>query len=126
MIPSKHSIPQDLYSPCLNSTNSARNMFTPTMFTRRRRSHPAGKPPGPRAVYYIKCNMFIFSLFIFIILFIFIFVFFVFLCIIILVFIVIYFSFICCCCSFMFCHGLLFYMFYIDFFEPILFKITHE
>ena len=36
-IPSKHSTPQDLYSPCLNSTNHARTMFTPTMFSRRRR-----------------------------------------------------------------------------------------
>ena len=35
IIPSKHSIPQDLYSPYLNLTNSARTMFTPTMFTRR-------------------------------------------------------------------------------------------
>ena len=35
MIPSNHSIPQDLYSPCLNLTNYARTMFTPTMFSRR-------------------------------------------------------------------------------------------
>ena len=35
-MPSRHSIPQDLYSPCLNLTNSARSMFTPTMFLRRR------------------------------------------------------------------------------------------
>ena len=36
MIPSKHSIPQDLYSPCLNLTDSAWTRFTPTMFTRGR------------------------------------------------------------------------------------------
>ena len=36
IIPSKQSIPQDLYSPCLNLTDSARTMFTPTMFSRRR------------------------------------------------------------------------------------------
>ena len=36
IIPSKHSIPQDLCSPCLNLTDSARSMFTPTMFSRRR------------------------------------------------------------------------------------------
>ena len=35
IIPSKHSAPQDLYSPCLNVSNSARTMFTPTMFSRR-------------------------------------------------------------------------------------------
>ena len=31
-MPSRHSIPQDLYSPCLNLANYARSMFTPTMF----------------------------------------------------------------------------------------------
>ena len=36
IIPWNHSIPQDLYSPCLSLTNSARTMFTPTMFSRRR------------------------------------------------------------------------------------------
>ena len=36
IIPSKHSILQEWYSPCLNSTNYARTMFTPTMFSRRR------------------------------------------------------------------------------------------
>ena len=35
IIPSNHSIPQDLYSPCLNLTNYARTMLTPTMFTCR-------------------------------------------------------------------------------------------
>ena len=33
---SKHYIPQDLYNPCLILMNSARTMFTPTMFSRRR------------------------------------------------------------------------------------------
>ena len=50
MIPSKHSIPQDLHSPCLNLTNHARTMFTPTMFSRGRGS--AGTPcagPSPLA-----------------------------------------------------------------------------
>ena len=37
IIPSRHSMPQDLYSPCLNLANYARTMFTPTMFTLRRR-----------------------------------------------------------------------------------------
>ena len=37
IIPSNHSMPQDLHSPCLNWTNSARTMFTPTMFPRRRK-----------------------------------------------------------------------------------------
>ena len=32
-----HSIPQDSYSPCLHSTNFARAMFTPTVFSRRRK-----------------------------------------------------------------------------------------
>ena len=40
IIPSKHSTPQDIYiyiySPWLNLMNSARTMFTPTMFSRRR------------------------------------------------------------------------------------------
>ena len=36
IMPSRHSIPQDLYSPCLNLTISARTMFTPTMCSRRR------------------------------------------------------------------------------------------
>ena len=36
IIPSNLSIPQDSYSPCFNLTNSARTMFTPTMFSRRR------------------------------------------------------------------------------------------
>ena len=36
IIPSKHSIPQELYSPCLILTNYARTMFTPTMCSRRR------------------------------------------------------------------------------------------
>ena len=36
IISSNHSIPQDLYSPCFNLTNSARTMFTPPMFSRRR------------------------------------------------------------------------------------------
>ena len=35
IIPSKHSIPQDLYSPRLNLNNYARTMFTPTMFLHR-------------------------------------------------------------------------------------------
>ena len=38
---SKHGssiIPQDLYNPCLNLMNSARTMFTPTMFSRHRKS----------------------------------------------------------------------------------------
>ena len=35
-IPSKHSIPQDLYNPCLNSMNYARTMLTSTMCSRRR------------------------------------------------------------------------------------------
>ena len=30
IIPSNRSIPQKLYSPCLNRTNSARTMFTPS------------------------------------------------------------------------------------------------
>ena len=36
IIPSTHSIPQDLCSPCLKLTDSARTMFTPSMFSRRR------------------------------------------------------------------------------------------
>ena len=36
-IPSKHSTPQDLLSPCLNLTDSARTMLTPAMFSRRQR-----------------------------------------------------------------------------------------
>ena len=36
IMPSRHSIPQDLCSPCLNLTNYARTVFTPTMFSRRR------------------------------------------------------------------------------------------
>ena len=38
IIPSKHSIPQDLHSLYLNLTNYARAMFTPTMFSRRRKT----------------------------------------------------------------------------------------
>ena len=38
IVPSNPSKAQDLYSPCLNLTNSARTMFTPTMFSRRRPS----------------------------------------------------------------------------------------
>ena len=33
---STHSIPQDLYNPCLSLIDYARTMFTPTMFSRRR------------------------------------------------------------------------------------------
>ena len=43
IIPSSHAIPQDLYSPCLSLTNSARTMFTPTMLSLRRHvrvNHP--------------------------------------------------------------------------------------
>ena len=36
IMPSRHFVPQDLYSPCLNWTYYARTMFTPTMFSRRR------------------------------------------------------------------------------------------
>ena len=47
IVPSKHSVPQDLCSPCLNLTNSARTMFTPTMFSRRRLPGcPPAWPPG--------------------------------------------------------------------------------
>ena len=37
IIPSSHSIPQDLCSPYLNLTIHARTMFTPTMFSRGRK-----------------------------------------------------------------------------------------
>ena len=46
IIPSKHSIPQDLHNPCLNLTNYARTMFTPTMFTRRRWRSAPGRSRG--------------------------------------------------------------------------------
>ena len=46
-IPSKHPIPQDLYSPCLNLTNYARTMFTPTMFSRGRYNQMKSEAPTP-------------------------------------------------------------------------------
>ena len=48
IMPSRHSIPQDLYSPCLNLTNSARTMFTPTMFQlERKNKDPYTQPSEP-------------------------------------------------------------------------------
>ena len=46
IIPSKHSMPQDLYSLCLSLMNHARTMLTPIMFTSRRSSDRTRAPPG--------------------------------------------------------------------------------